>query len=181
LLSALIDLPVSVSPIVVGLALILVYGGAGWFGAVFASLGIQIITSVPGMVLATVFVSLPLVTRAVEPVLTQLGTDQEQAAASLGAHPFTQFWRITLPGIRYALATGVVLCLARCIGEYGAVLVVSGNIQGQTETATLRIDNLVQTSLQPNAAYAVTLVLVVVAIAAIIVAALLRRTPQEKS
>ena len=180
-LSALIDLPVSVSPIVVGLALVLVYGSAGWLGPTFMSAGIQIITSVPGMVLATMFVSLPLVTRAVAPVLEQLGTDQEQAAASLGAHWVGQFRRITLPGIRYALATGVVLCLARCVGEFGAVLVVSGNIQGETETATLRIDNLYETSLNPNAAYAVTFVLVVAAIVAIVIAAWLRRNPGEKS
>jgi sulfate transport system permease protein len=180
-LSALIDLPVSVSPIVVGLALILVYGSAGWLGGTLSNLGIQIIFSVPGMVLATMFVSLPLVTRAVVPVLEQLGNDQEQAAASLGAHSLSQFWRITLPGIRYALATGIVLCLARCVGEFGAVLVVSGNIQGQTETATLRIDNLYETSLNPDAAYAITLVLVAAAILAIVVAAWLRHNPGEKS
>lgn len=175
ILSALMGLPVAVSPIVVGLAIILVYGTTGWLGAPLAGAGIQIVMSLPGMVLATMFVSLPLVTRAVVPVLEQRGDDQEQAAASLGAHAWTQFWRITLPGIRYALATGVVLSLARCIGEYGAVLVVSGNIQGLTETATLRIDNLFETSLQPDAAYAVTFVLVVAAVAAILVTAWLRR------
>jgi len=181
ILGALIGLPVSISPIVVGLALVLVFGSSGWLGAPLADLGIQIIMSVPGMVLATMFVSLPLVTRAVVPVLEQMGDEQEQAAASLGAHALTQFWRITLPGVRYALATGVVLSLARCIGEYGAVLVVSGNIQGLTETATLRIDNLYQTSLQPDAAYAITFVLVVVAVLAILITAWLRHNPGEKS
>jgi sulfate transport system permease protein len=179
ILSALIGLPVAVSPIVVGLALILVYGSTGWLGAPLASAGIQIIMSVPGMVLATIFVSLPLVARAVVPVLEQIGVEQEQAAASLGARAWTRFWRITLPGIRFALVTGVVLSLARCIGEYGAVLVVSGNVQGLTETATLRIDNLFETSLQPDAAYAITFVLIIAAIAAIVVTALLRRNPGE--
>lgn len=181
ILSALVGLPVAVSPIVVGLALILVYGSTGWLGGPLASAGIQIIMSVPGMVLATMFVSLPLVTRAVVPVLEQLGNEQEQAAASLGARAWTQFWRITLPGIRYALATGVVLSLARCIGEFGAVLVVSGNIQGLTETATLRIDNLFETSMQPDAAYAITFVLVLAALVSIVVTALLKRNPGGKS
>jgi len=175
-LDALLGLPVSVSPIVVGLALILVYGSTGWFGGALESAGIQVILSVPGMVLATMFVSMPLVTRAVVPVLVARGTDQEQAAESLGASAAVRFWRITLPGIRTALVTGVVLALARSIGEYGAVLVVSGNIQGQTETATLRVDTLYQTLLQPDAAYAVTFVLVAVAILTIVATSLLRRS-----
>jgi sulfate transport system permease protein len=128
------------------------------------------------MVLATMFVSMPLVTRAIVPVLAARGTDEEQAAESLGASAPVRFWRITLPGIRTALVTGVVLALARSIGEYGAVLVVSGNIQGQTETATLRVDTLYQTLLQPDAAYAVTFVLVAVAILTIVATSLLRRS-----
>lgn len=174
-LSALIDLPVAVSPIVVGLALLLVYGPAGWFGRGLQSAGLQIVGAKPGMVLATVFVSLPLVVRAVLPVLEHAGTDQEQAAASLGASAVTRFRRITLPTIRAALCYGVVLGLARCIGEYGAVLVVSNNIGGQTETATLRIDNLVTQDLNTDAAYALTFVLILVAFAAILGSAYLRR------
>ena len=108
--------------------------------------GFQVIYAKPGMVLATVFVSLPLVVRAVVPVLEQAGIDQDQAASSLGAHAASRFWRITLPTIRVALTYGVVLCIARCLGEYGAVLVVSGNVEGQTETAPLRISNLIETS-----------------------------------
>lgn len=173
-LNALIDLPVSISPIVVGLALVLVYGGQGWFGPVLSGLGLQIIDSVPGMVIATVFVSLPLVVRSVAPVLAQAGTEPEQAAASLGAGALAQFRRITLPLIRPALAYGVVLSLARCLGEYGAVLVVSGNIEGQTETATLRVDNLYSADLQPNQAYALTFVLLVLTIAAIVGITVLR-------
>ncbi len=175
LLSAFVDLPVAVSPIVVGLALVLVYGPTGWFGPTLTDSGFQVIYAKPGMVLATVFVSLPLVTRAVVPVLEQAGIDQELAASSLGANAATRFWRITLPTIRIALTYGVVLTIARCLGEYGAVLVVSGNIEGQTETAPLRISNLLENEQNPNAAYAVTFVLIVVAFAAILAGAWIRR------
>ena len=175
LLSAFIDLPVAVSPIIVGLALILVYGPTGWFGSSLEGTPLQVINAKPGMVLATVFVSLPLVVRAIVPVLEQAGLEQEQAAASLGAHAATRFLRITLPTIRTALAYGVVLCIARCLGEYGAVLVVSGNIEGETETATLRIGNLVDAEQDTQSAYAIAFVLVLVAVAAIGVSAYIRR------
>lgn len=181
LLNALIGLPVSISPIVVGFAIVVLYGSAGWFGAPLESVGIQVILSLPGMVIATMIVSLPLVARAVFPVVQQLDREQEEAAASLGAGAFTRFWRITLPAIRFAVATGVVLSLARCIGEYGAVLVVSGNVQGLTETATLRISNLYQNSLQPDAAYAITCVLVIVTLVAIALTVWLRRGAQAPS
>jgi sulfate/thiosulfate transport system permease protein len=180
LLSALIDLPVAVSPIVVGLALVLVYSPTGWFGPFEESHGIAIINAKPGMVLATVFVSLPLVARAVLPVLEQVGTDQDQAAASLGAHAFTRFRRITLPTIRVALAYGVVLALARCIGEYGAVLVISGNISGQTQTAPLLIGDDFQT-FQRDQGYAIALVLVLVALVAILAGAYIRRSQRRGS
>lgn len=175
LLSALIDLPVAVSPIVVGLALVLVFGPNGWFGPIANWLGLTVINAKPGMVLATVFVSLPLVVRAVVPVLAQAGIEQEQAAASLGANAFVRFRRITLPTIRIALVYGAVLSLARCVGEYGAVLVVSGNVQGETETVPLRIGNLVQNTLDNNSAYALTFVLMLVSVVAILVGAVLRR------
>jgi sulfate transport system permease protein len=175
LLSAFIDLPVAVSPIVVGLALVLVYGPSGWFGPSIDDTPLQVINAKPGMVLATVFVSLPLVVRAVVPVLEQAGLEQEQAAASLGAHAVTRFLRVTLPTIRTALGYGVVLCIARCLGEYGAVLVVSGNIEGQTETATLRIGNLVDSEQDTQSAYAIAFVLVLAALAAIAVSAYIRR------
>jgi len=129
LLSALLDLPISVSPIVVGLALVLVYGGrTGWFGPALESAGLQVIFAVPGMVLATVFVALPLVIREVVPVLEEVGEEQEQAAHSLGAGAFQTFRRITLPAIKWGVVYGVVLSLARSLGEFGAVKVVSGNI-----------------------------------------------------
>lgn len=175
LLSAFIDLPIAVSPIVVGLALFLVYSPTGWFGPFEESHGIAVIDAKPGMILATVFVSLPLVARAVIPVLEQAGLDQDQAAASLGAHAFTRFRRITLPTIRVALAYSIVLALARCIGEYGAVLVISGNISGQTQTAPLLIGDDFQTNFAPDAAYAISLVLVLIALVAIVAGAYIRR------
>lgn len=175
LLSAFIDLPVAVSPIVVGLALILVYGPNGWFGGSLDGTALQVINAKPGMVLATVFVSLPLIARAVIPVLEQAGLDQEQAAASLGANALVRFRRITLPTIRTALAYGVVLSIARCLGEYGAVLVVSGNIEGETQTATLRIGSLVDASQDVDSAYAIAFVLILAAFAVILIAAYIRR------
>ncbi|HEX8977435.1 MAG TPA: sulfate ABC transporter permease subunit [Solirubrobacteraceae bacterium] len=138
-LDALIDLPFLVSPVIVGLALILVYGIHGWFGTWFASQGIQIIYAPAGMVLATIFVSLPFVVREVAPVLAEIGDEQEQAAATLGASPWQTFWRITLPSIRWGLAYGVVLSTARALGEIGAVLVVSSLVAGQTLTLPLLV------------------------------------------
>lgn len=179
LLSAFVDLPVAVSPIVVGLALVLVFGPTGWFGPFLDDHGVAVIAAKPGMVLATVFVSLPLVVRAVVPVLQQVGLDQEQAAASLGANAVTRFRRITLPTIRTALTYGIVLSIARCLGEYGAVLVVSNNIEGQTETVTLRIGNKVELEQDYQSAYALTLVLILVSFAVIGVSAWIRRRRKE--
>jgi sulfate transport system permease protein len=140
LFDALIDLPFAISPVVIGLSLILVYGTTGWFGEELAQAGFQVIFSVPGIVLATIFVSLPFVVREVTPVLREVGDEQEQAAATLGASAWQAFWRITLPSIRWGIAYGVVLSVARCIGEFGAVSVVSGKISGQTETLTLLVE-----------------------------------------
>ncbi len=145
LLNAMVDLPFAVSPVVVGLALLLVYGRVdGWVGQWFAEQGIQIIFSVPGMILATMFVSLPFVVRETIPVLREIGTEQEQAAATLGAGPLQTFFRVTLPAIRWGVAYGVVLTTARALGEFGAVSVVSGKISGRTETATLHVERLYQ-------------------------------------
>lgn len=180
LLGVLIDLPMSVSPIVVGLALVLVYGPAdGWFGLGLHNAGIDVIYAVPGMVLATTFVSLPLVVREVVPVLEDEGLDQEQAARVLGASALQRFVRITLPTIRWALAYGVVLSIARSIGEFGAVKVVSGNISGvgQTQTATLLVDERVE-QLEPGA-YQVSLVLIAVAVVAIVIVSFIR--PKEQA
>ena len=136
-LDALIDLPFIVSPVIAGLALLLVYGQGGWFGSVFLNNGIRIIYAVPGMVIATVFVSLPFVVREVTPVLREVGDEQEQAAATLGASSWQTFWRVTLPTIRWGVAYGVVLTTARALGEIGAVLVVSANVAGSTLTLPL--------------------------------------------
>lgn len=178
LLSALVDLPLSVSPIVVGLSLVLVYGGRdGWFGPTLEDAGFQVIYATPGIVLATVFVALPLVVREVVPVLQELGTDQEQAAASLGANPIQTFRRITLPSIRWAVVYGVVLSMARSLGEFGAVKVVSGNVLGQTRTATLVVEEKYLNFDKPGA-YATAFLLAMVSVACIVVASVFR--PDQK-
>ena len=139
LLDGLIDLPFVVSPVIVGLALILVYGEGGWFGNWFISHGIRIIYAPAGMVIATVFVSLPFVVREVAPVLREAGEEQEEAAATLGASAWQTFRRVTLPSIRWGVAYGVVLTSARALGEIGAVLVVSSNVAGSTLTLPLLV------------------------------------------
>ena len=175
LLNILIDLPLAVSPIVVGLALILVYGQeGGWLGG----LGVQIIYSIPGMVLATVFVSLPLVIRELVPVLEEEGLDQELAARSLGANAAQCFRRITLPTIKWALAYGVVLSLARAIGEFGAVKVVSGNVIGQTQTVTLLVDERAE-QFEPGA-YQASILLIAVTVICIVGVSLIH-PPQGRS
>lgn len=173
-LSALVDLPLSVSPIVVGLSLVLVYGGRnGWVGPTLEENGLQVIFATPGLVMATAFVALPLVIREVVPVLEEIGTEQEQAAQSLGASGFQTFWRITLPAIKWAVVYGVVLSLARSLGEFGAVKVVSGNVAGETRTATLVVEekylNFDQTS-----AYATAFLLAMVSVACIVIVAIIR-------
>ncbi len=137
LISALIDLPLALSPVVVGLCIVFVWGNNGWFGAYAEDAGVQVLFAVPGMVLATIFVCLPFVVRAVVPVLREVGTDSEEAASTLGASASQTFWRITLPAIRWGVIYGVILTTARALGEYGAVAVVSGQVSGQTETLTL--------------------------------------------
>ncbi|MFC4615887.1 sulfate ABC transporter permease [Cellulomonas algicola] len=180
LLNAVIDLPVSISPIVVGVALILVYGTNGWFGPALEQAGFQVIFAVPGMVLATVIVSLPLVVREVVPTLEEAGVEQEQAAQSLGAGGWARLWRITLPTIKWALAYGVVLSLARSLGEFGAVRVVSGSVAGQSQTLTLFVNDAYQ-EFGPDAqraAFAAAFVLMLVAVLFIVVITALR--PKEK-
>ncbi len=173
-LSALIDLPLSVSPVVVGLALLLAYGGNnGTFGPALESAGLQIAFATLGIVMATAFVSLPLVIREIVPVLHEIGTEQEQAATSLGAGPWQTFRRITLPSIKWALVYGVVLSLARALGEFGAVKVVSGNIAQQTQTATLVVEEKYQ-DFQQGSAYATSFLLALIAVAALVVVTILR-------
>jgi sulfate/thiosulfate transport system permease protein len=178
-LNALIDLPFAISPVVVGLALILAYGQAGWFGDTLTQAGIQVIFSVPGMVLATMFVSLPFVVREVVPVLREVGTDAEEAATTLGANGWQTFRRVTLPAIRWGVAYGIVLTTARALGEFGAVSVVSGKIAGSTETATLFVESEFQ-QFNYVGAYAASLVLAAIAIAVLVSMTLLqRRTPNS--
>lgn len=179
-LSALIDLPLSVSPVVVGLALVLVYGGRdGWFGPFLEARGIQVIFSTPGIVMATAFVALPLVIREVVPVLEEIGTDQEVAARSLGANAFQTFFRITLPGIKWAIVYGVVLSLARSLGEFGAVKVVSGNVLGETRTATLVVEEK-YLNFAAQEAYAVAFLLAMVSVVCIVVVALIRPSHSDE-
>ena len=177
LLSVLLDVPLSVSPVVVGLALVLVYNGRdGWFGPALERLGVQVVFSTPGMVMATTFVALPLVVREVVPVLQEIGDEQEQAALSLGASSVQTFRRITLPGIKWAVGYGVVLAVARSLGEFGAVKVVSGNLVGQTQTATLAVEQTYQ-NFHQQASYAIAALLAIGAMACLVVVSVLR--PKE--
>jgi sulfate transport system permease protein len=179
ILNAFIDLPLAVSPVVIGLCLFLLYAPrTGWFGRWFLEHGIRVLFALPAIVLATVFVSVPFVAREVIPTLRELGNEQEQAAATLGATRWQRFWLITLPSIRWAVIYGVVLTTARCLGEYGAVAVVSGRIIGSTETATIRVEDLTL-SFNTAGAYAVSLVLATMAIVVLVAMTLIR--PQEKT
>ena len=176
LVNAIVDLPLALSPVVVGLSLLLLYGNEGWFGGWLDDHGVEVLFSLPSMVLATIFVSLPFVMREVVPVLREIGTEQEQAGATLGASRAQIFWRITLPAIRWAVAYGVVLTTARALGEYGAVAVVSGRIVGTTQTATLHVEERFQ-NFDIVGAYAASVVLAAMAIAVLAAMTLLR--PRE--
>jgi sulfate/thiosulfate transport system permease protein len=180
LLNVLIDLPFAVSPVVVGLALLAVYGRAGWWGEWLIGHGLPVIFSVPGMVLATAFVSLPFVVREVVPVLRELGIEQEQAAATLGASSMQILWRITLPAIRRAIAYGVVLTTARALGEFGAVSVVSGRLAGRTQTLTLYVEERFQ-AFDLTGAYAASVVLAVLALLTLVAMRSLARLPAERA
>jgi sulfate/thiosulfate transport system permease protein len=163
LIDAIINLPFAVSPVVIGLSLFLLYGNEGWFGPTLAEWGIQVLFSTPGMILASVFVSLPFVVREVVPVLQEIGTEQEQAASTLGANPWQTFWRVTLPAIRWGVAYGIVLTTARVLGEFGAVTIVSGSISGQTETLPLFVAGEWEQFNEPGA-YAGAIVLALLAL-----------------
>jgi sulfate transport system permease protein len=167
LLGLFIDLPLALSPVVVGLGMVLVFANTGWFGTWLTAHGFEVMFSFPSIAIATAFVSMPFVARELIPVLREIGNDQQQAAATLGATRLQTFWRITLPAIRPALTYGIVLTAARALGEYGAVAVVSGAIQGQTETLTLIVqrdwNNFDQTG-----AYATSLLLAGIAVVVLI-------------
>src|SRR6266496_2149673 len=170
--NAVVDLPLALSPVVVGLALLLLYGRGGWLG------GHAIVFALPGMVLATIFVSLPFVVREVVPVLREIGTEQEQAAATLGASALQTFRRVTWPAIRWATAYGVVLTTARALGEFGAVSVVSGRLAGQTESLTLYVQDRYQ-AFDEVGAYAAAVVLALIAVATLLLMTALK--PKEET
>jgi sulfate transport system permease protein len=171
-LQAVIDLPFAVSPVVVGVALILLWGTAGILGFVENDLGAKIIFGLPGIVLASIFVTVPFVIREVEPVLHELGTDQEEAAATLGATWWQTFWRITLPSIRWGLTYGIVLTVARTLGGYGAVLMVSSNLPGKSQTLTLLVSDRYNRG-QEYGAYAIATLLMMVAVLVLVAQAVL--------
>ena len=177
-INALIDMPFAVSPVVIGLALVLVYGTGGWFGADLAAMGIQVIFSTPGIVMAVIFVSLPFVAREVIPVMQEIGTDQETAAATLGASPWPTFRKITLPAIRWGVTYGIVLTTARALGEFGAVTVVSGNISGETQTLPLYVSKQFET-FNSVGAYSASLILAVLALGTLLSMNLLRRREDQ--
>ena len=172
LLQAVIDLPFAVSPVVVGVALILLWGSAGLLGVVEHSTGLKIIFGLPGIVLASIFVTVPFVIREVEPVLHELGTEQEEAAATLGATWWQTFWRVTVPSIRWGLTYGVVLTIARTLGEYGAVLMVSSNMPGKSQTLTLLVSDRYGRGAEYGA-YAIATLLMMVAVLVLVVQVIL--------
>jgi sulfate/thiosulfate transport system permease protein len=163
IVDTVLNLPFAISPIVVGLALFLLYGNGGWFGPGLEEAGIKILFSWPAMVLASIFVSLPFVVRETVPVLQEIGTEQEQAASTLGANGWQTFWRVTLPAIRWGVAYGVVLTTARVLGEFGAVTIVSGSISGETETLPLFVAKAFE-QFNEEAAYAGAIVLALLAL-----------------
>ena len=173
-LQAVVDLPFAVSPVVAGVALILLWGHGGWFGGI-ESTGFRIIFGFPGLVLATLFVTLPFVVREVEPVLREIGTEQEQAAATLGANGWQTFGRITLPAIRWGLTYGIVLTIARALGEYGAVTMVSSNFPGISQTLTLLVNSRYTDDYNEFGAYAAATLLMLVAIVVLVAMTLVER------
>jgi sulfate transport system permease protein len=167
IVNSVVDLPLALSPVVVGLALVLVYGRTGWFGEWLGEYGIRVIFALPGMIFATIFVSLPFVVREVVPVLREIGDEQEQAASTLGATSWQTFWRVTLPAIRWGVAYGVVLTTARALGEFGAVAVVSGRIAGRTQTLTQHVGDRFE-AFDLVGAYAASVVLALAAVATLL-------------
>ncbi|MEO7753281.1 MAG: sulfate ABC transporter permease subunit CysW [Terracoccus sp.] len=179
LLQAVVDLPFAVSPIVVGVALIMLWGAGGWFGFLDRA-GLHVIFGLPGMVIATVFVTLPFVVREVEPVLHEIGRDQEQAAATLGATGWQTFWRVTLPAIRWGLTYGVVLTIARALGEFGAVIMVSSGFAGVSQTLTLLVHARYLDDHNTYGAYAAATLLMAIALVVLVLMTLLDRKRSDR-
>ncbi|MEU8894632.1 sulfate ABC transporter permease subunit CysW [Nocardia sp. NPDC048505] len=174
LVQGIVDLPFAVSPVVVGVALILLWGANGWFGGI-ENAGFKVIFGLPGMVIATIFVTLPFVVREVEPVLHEIGDDQEQAAATLGASGWQTFWRITLPAIRWGLTYGVVLTVARALGEFGAVIMVSTALPGKSQTLTLLVHGRYINDHNTFGAYSAATLLMGIALVTLLLMTLLER------
>ncbi|MEC3957335.1 sulfate ABC transporter permease subunit CysW [Nocardia sp. CDC153] len=174
LLQAVVDLPMATSPVVVGVSLILLWGANGWFGGL-ESHGLKIIFNLPGMIIATIFVTLPFVVREVEPVLHEIGDDQEQAAATLGASGWQTFWRITLPAIRWGLTYGIVLTVARALGEFGAVIMVSTGLPGKSQTLTLLVNGRYVNDHNTFGAYCAATLLMGIALVVLLLMTLLER------
>jgi len=181
LLNALVDLPLAMSPVTVGVACVLLFGRGGWFEPWFSARGIEIIFALPSMVLVTIFICIPFVVRSVAPVLEELGTEEEDAARTLGASTFQTLFRVILPNIRWGLLYGIALTTARAIGEIGAVLVVSGTIKGQTETATIYVLTAFEERMDTQG-YVVALTLAAISIVALgVIEAMKRRKVREVS
>lgn len=179
LVISILDLPFAISPVVAGLMIVLLYGRQGWFGPWLENSDIKIIFALPGMVLATAFVTLPFVAREVIPVLEEVGTDQEEAARTLGANDWQIFWRVTLPNIRWGLLYGVILTNARAMGEFGAVSVVSGNIAGLTQTLPLFVEDAYK-QYQTQAAFSAAVLLALLAVVTLILKEILERKTRIK-
>ncbi|UIE39410.1 sulfate ABC transporter permease subunit CysW [Leptodesmis sichuanensis A121] len=176
---SILDVPFSVSPVVAGLMIVLLYGRNGWFGPFLEQIGVKVIFALPGMILATAFVTLPFVAREVIPVLEETGADQEEAARTLGASGWQTFWRVTLPNIRWGLLYGVLLTNARAMGEFGAVSVVSGNIIGKTQTLPLYVEEAYK-QYQTEAAFSAAILLALLALVTLVLKEILERKTRIK-
>jgi sulfate transport system permease protein len=174
LLLSIIDLPFAISPVVAGLMFVLLFGRNGWFGPVLDTAGIRIIFALPGMVIVTAFVTMPFVAREVIPVLEEMGSEQEEAAKTLGATDWQTFWRVTLPNIRWGLLYGVILTNARAMGEFGAVSVVSGNIAGKTQTMPLFVEEAYKQYKTPEA-YSAAVILALLAVVTLVLKEIVER------
>lgn len=177
---SLLDIPFSVSPVVAGLMIVLLYGRNGWFGRILEANDIKIIFALPGIILATAFITLPFVAREVIPVLEEIGTDQEEAAKTLGANEWQVFWRVTLPSIRWGLLYGVLLTNARAMGEFGAVSVVSGNIARKTQTLPLFVEEAYK-QYQTEAAYSAAFLLMLLGLVTLVLKEILERKSRIKT
>lgn len=176
---SILDVPFSVSPVVAGLMIVLLYGRNGWFGEFLQQYDVKIIFALPGMILATAFVTIPFVAREVIPVLEEAGAEQEEAAKTLGANGWQTFWRITLPNIRWGLLYGVLLTNARAMGEFGAVSVVSGNIIGKTQTLPLFVEDAYK-QYQTEAAFSAAVLLALLALVTLVLKEILERKTSIK-